>query len=642
MASSPSDIEPGIESKDVSQDNGEAKVFKSSRFIGLVDVPEVETINSNFIYNFFVPDERIDDSGAPRFQGALKKQTTINGQVGFIDNTQKAVDSSVLASEMPRFVRLDWVEPNLYNSRNLQDMSEGNVGFLEQNQDSINSESTMTSFRDGVIQTRDIDLRKRLRQKIVTYAKLKGVNSVIPKDVLEVFSDKDHMDSSIADDLLQGFLAPELSQVNEIRQVKETVRFLDASRLTMHSFVDRKLGKSIFNSIFSKKADNISLIKDFDDDFKENYSFLSIDASSDSLEPNVVGYQFSKVDAASADFASTLVGYVVERRTMGNVGLFDEKTADFYFIDGHSKTTFIDTRVLYDQAYSYTVKAVYALEFTLEIADDPTTTAVDAGFYRIRTLVSSKRSKSTNVTCVERIPPVEPDGVLYRFNYGAGRGMLINWQMPVGTQRDIKYFQVFRRRNIKEPFTCIAEIDFDDSVVRAPRPEKVREDRIFKYKFPRTFFSDNRFDRDSKFIYAVATVDAHGLTSGYSAQTEVGFNRVKNEIMLKTISRPGAPKQYPNFYIDPTLDDNFTVDSLTTDAMLSSKKHSVKIYFDPDALNVTKATPDGSTVTTMPVVTSLNKSNTKYVLSLLNVDRQKSADVEFSIINSRNKLQLNF
>ena len=77
MTSSPSDIEPGIESKDVSQDNGEAKVFKSSRFIGLVDVPEVETINSNFIYNFFVPDERIDDSGAPRFQGAFRKLLTL-------------------------------------------------------------------------------------------------------------------------------------------------------------------------------------------------------------------------------------------------------------------------------------------------------------------------------------------------------------------------------------------------------------------------------------------------------------------------------------------------------------------------------------------------------------------------------------
>ena len=104
------------------------------------------------------------------------------------------------------------------------------------------------------------------------------------------------------------------------------------------------------------------------------------------------------------------------------------------------------------------------VEFVIALADNPKTKAIDAGFYKIKAVLASKPSKSVNLTCVERIPPVEPDGVLYRYNYDHGTGLLINWQQPPGTQRDIKYFQIFRRRNIKEPFTCIAEIDFDDTI----------------------------------------------------------------------------------------------------------------------------------------------------------------------------------
>ena len=221
--------------------------------------------------------------------------------------------------------------------------------------------------------------------------------------------------------------------------------------------------------------------------------------------------------------------------------------------------------------------------------------------------------------------------------------------MPSGKQRDIKYFQVFRRKSINEPFTCIAEIDFNDAIKRWKgrdarqmfRAEKVRSDRVYTFEFPTTFFNDARFDRKSKFIYAVAAVDAHGLTSGYSAQTEVGFNRNRNRITLETISRPGAPKQYPNFYIDPSLDDNFAVDSLTSDAMMSSKKQSVTVYFDPDALSASVDGNEGSNYhknkKTIKIIKSKNKDNgAKYVLNILNVDRQLAANFTMDVINKRN------
>ena len=41
-----------------------------SRIITVLDVPEVQTFRANFSYNFFTPDEKVNDDGNHRAQGA--------------------------------------------------------------------------------------------------------------------------------------------------------------------------------------------------------------------------------------------------------------------------------------------------------------------------------------------------------------------------------------------------------------------------------------------------------------------------------------------------------------------------------------------------------------------------------------------
>ena len=86
-----------------------------------------------------------------------------------------------------------------------------------------------------------------------------------------------------------------------------------------------------------------------------------------------------------------------------------------------------------------------------------------------------------------------------------------------------------------------------------------------------------------------------------------------------------APKQYPNFFIDPDLDDNIFVDSLSQDVMLSSHKQKITVYFNPDATKFISS--DGRSG---DIVTTQN-SNSIYKLHLLNIDRQKSSIIELSI-----------
>jgi len=200
--------------------------------------------------------------------------------------------------------------------------------------------------------------------------------------------------------------------------------------------------------------------------------------------------------------------------------------------------------------------------------------------------------------------------------------------MPSGRSRDVKFFQIFRRNNIYEPFECIAELDFDNSEIKTLRPESVREDLVYRFSGPQTYYEDSTFDRDSSSaIYAVCAVDAHGLTSGYSTQTEVGFDRNKNVLTLKNISRPGAPKQYPNFFVDPDLDDNIAVDSFTQDAIFDSGRQTVRVYFTPDAKLVSDR--DGQE---RNVFVDQN-SDGKYKIHFINLDLQKSTTAEIYINN---------
>ena len=90
-------------------------IIKDSKFVGLTDVPEVSDLSGRFTYNFFVPDELINDDGVPRFQGALKKVTSNGIVTGYKDNTQKEVDVTVIAAQAPRFVELDWSPVKLTN-----------------------------------------------------------------------------------------------------------------------------------------------------------------------------------------------------------------------------------------------------------------------------------------------------------------------------------------------------------------------------------------------------------------------------------------------------------------------------------------------------------------------------------------------
>jgi len=595
-----------------------------SRYVGFVDVPEPKELKVNFTYNFFEPEERTDKTGKEKYHGTKDEIEQWENKKAFTAAKQR----------IPRFIEIMFSETNCGNdvidigNKTLQLFNELKTGG------NANSEESLTTKKDTASKISDPFLKDRLSSKINLLLDILEINS---KSVLEQSKEISDLNDTINKDYIREILKPindaKLLEVNEISQITKEGLFNKAAALNLHMLLDRNYSQMMLTGDFT----NISLGK------VESIQALQLDSATAVVnnddETGSTGFVpnfkvFVESDAQSSPekrLKSMTLGYIINRKEYTLSGKF-VGSVDFY-LKGKSNTSYIDTKVVYGARYTYSVKTIALLEKIEEIAEE---------FKRVWILITSKLSKDASVKTMEGVPPLEPDGIFYRYNPEGIRGLAIRWQVPVGKQRDTKFFQIFRRKSIYEPFSCVAELDFDDSTIRTARRETVNNDRVHRLSGPTTFYIDPEFTRDSKYIYSVVAIDAHGLTSGYGAQTLVSFDKIKNTINLKNISRSGAPKQYPNFFVDPKLDDNVFVDSISQDVMLSSHKKKIMIYFDPDAITFTSgdivgadATNNGIYEAGFGTLVKSKSNNAVYKLHLINIDRQKSKTVHLEISDNR-------
>jgi hypothetical protein len=190
---------------------------------------------------------------------------------------------------------------------------------------------------------------------------------------------------------------------------------------------------------------------------------------------------------------------------------------------------------------------------------------------------------------------------------------------------DIKKFQIFRRKSVDEPFELLQVFDFDDAEIKFPLLENKIDKNVVEYSLdPQRIYYDYDFYKESEYIYALASVDAHGLSSNYSAQLAVKFDQYSNKLVVNYISKSGAPKQYPNLYLDKDL---------FLDTIKTSTKNTMHMYLNPDCYSVVL-----NSGTKLDMLRT-NKNGGKYIINFINVENQKSANVEISITDLRNEMQ---
>jgi hypothetical protein len=317
-----------------------------------------------------------------------------------------------------------------------------------------------------------------------------------------------------------------------------------------------------------------------------------------------------------------IVGYLVQKNEIIKGGL--TKSFPDMFIDNPKYfSEFIDTQVRYGAVYNYKIRTIAMCTSAIKVINQLDNTSK----YCIADFLIASDGKNIAVSCVENVPPPPPGRVRARVDYEY-RKPVITWEFPFNKQRDIKRFQVFKRSTIDDPFTLVAEYEFDNSVEETVPNETAQTDKLFKLKWPLRSYRDDNFNlKFDTAIYAIACVDAHGLSSNYSAQISVTYDKFTNRLHTNVICKENCPKPYPNLYISHDFFE---------DLIRSSGKKRCTVFFDPEYYWVTK-TRDPEVPGIKEVIRHIKMADKRssedasYTIQFIDVDKQQDQVVRFKI-----------
>lgn len=634
-----------------------------SKEIYAVDVPEVERFEGTFHYNFFAPDESTSDVG-----GIPTK---------FLKRNSAEIDASFIQYSLtraPRLVSFKWKVPRLANPGGLsfEGYTDGpfktksqNGSLITSNLDKIVMEDQFSTNNYVALNFHDGDIDEKLHYYVSGSSEIRsladssdGNNSLYkaaqklvtqtPSSVTSQFLYKVLANQTLANG--SRFFSDDGSRVfNEyFRELKSVSTNVQVNSKLLHDVVNNVISdpttpyatdlkdtfaasKQIKTEAIRNAAGGLS-----EDDYKTFIPYIDV-----SVQKGVSGQNY---------ISSEIVGYIIDRFELDGNGV--SKQLDPIIVEKASIGTTADYKVKYNSRYAYCIRTI-AL-FTLPAINDDTNEVA-----LIRTLVSSRPSNMVYVETIETTAPPVPSDLNFTWNYerinpltaeydkdgnayqgtGIAGSLLVHWTFPANSQRDIKRFQVFRRKDTDSPFELIKEYNFDDSLVKFPSKENPDPKNVENVTSPVTFYYDDDFQVgnhnfhnqqmskfvgleispfSSAYIYAVASIDAHGYTSPLSAQYLVWFDPFKNKLQKHLVSHSGAPKPYPNLFLNA---DTFV------DTMRVSGAHSKKlrVYFTPECYYVLdeKDRPQK--------VISTKQDGKSYKLQFINIDNQKSAVVNIAL-----------
>lgn len=606
--------------------------------VSVVDVPEVNDFRATFVYNFFTPDESHNDSAVAPPGARVVPASSFDATR--VDNVRRTI---------PRFVKFDFTPPGsshgvLKGNEFLVDRPfdrerlsiARNLSKVQTEEEFSGKLYTGFEFQDSNVDQKLFTLVSGSIAKRVT-AKNRGVQQQIDENrraVIDNLTDEHSLldaARALADDTSEGVsnnvIVDALSQIEALK-----LTFVDDSgqKKLIDDTFDRVKNVTVKGQLSNKLVGRIvkNIINDPMSPFSDEFAALrpKTDAKQAAMlarfNPNIIrraefetefkALTKKPIDSHDAPSFSRVIGYVIEKTEVTADGKLKKHPP--VVVENGAATMAIDNRVAYGHTYIYTIRTVAQLQVRAS-PDEIDEVILATG------LVQSRRSHRVFVQCIESIPPpsIADLNVIWSYTHSAP---MLTWSFPVNPQRDIKRFQIFRRAKIDEPFQLIRELDFDDSDLRMDSGETPDPALVEKLSAPVTSYLDKGFTKESKYIYAVCSIDAHGFSSNYSLQMEVSFDQFKNKLHKRLVSNSGAPKSYPNMSL---LQDTFV------DSMRVSDHTRVKVVFDPEFLEVVNASGDDLGL----LVTDKLGQDAKYRLQFINTDVQKLQVVDVKIKDRR-------
>jgi hypothetical protein len=605
-----------------------------SKQIFVVDLPEVQEFTGRFQYNFFVPDERVNDTGGVPLQFLQKTSFEFDAYFYKYSDTK-----------LPRYVSFTFkpTVSQLKKSQPVVKQKSSNKGnLISSNIDNVMTEDEFSVSSFTSLLFHDPNADDKLHSLVS--------GSVSHAKYLQTENYKKYDDLTTLKSIIKksGERSEILEKSLNLNQRKSGTRFFNKGNqfsdeqiealksVTVAAQVNNKyMNELVLRALSDPDVQYTGELADLVEVSKGKFSEALKDANSvisdDDYESFVKYIEVLPVDSSdqiSAD--SEIVGYIIDKFEITEDG--KRVIHPSIVIENSNATTAYDARVRYGSKYTYSIRSVALL--TIPAIDDLSNKTVN-----VKILVSSKPSSRVTITAHESVAPPPPVDVSFTWDYervnlttaefdsntqsfvpntGIAGSLMIHWSFPVNSQRDIKKFQVFRRSSVNHPFELVKEYDFDDSVVKFESHESFEDELTEVVSSAKTFFYDDDFIKESVFIYSVVCVDAHGLSSNYSAQYEVKFDEFKNKLVKTLISHTSAPKSYPNLYVENEL--------MRNSVLVNGESSKIaNIYFNPEYYYV----KDDQDKKTKVVVSK--QENGQYVFTFLNLDSMEQKNVTVKI-----------
>jgi hypothetical protein len=602
-----------------------------TRIIYSVDVPEVTELKTEFVYNYFVTNEAVRDKDILT-DDAIKN---MNLSQNIISKPRTELAESYLdygSRKFPRYVKITFKGPKkipYIESGEENDIISQNIDKIVSETQFATSYYTAINFKNNEIDKQTASIFKNASmllndtKEINSSKSVEAVKSLIgssdEKVVGNVLSQQEYIANTIfkkndGKKTINNYL-DNLKNVSTNAQVSNNLLYDLVQRASNDSLnINKNSFKTIKNQLGSKRNNN----SNFDlteDEFKTNIQYT-----------NVV----SSADDANVPTTYKLVGYIIEKTEIFPDGT--QRNFDPIVIEDPRFTSYADFDVRYGTVYIYQVKSI--MEATFAAVDN-----VGLGISMISSLISSKPVISY-VETTEDIAPPPPTGLKFVWDFdrinpttaefdhtsnsiipgtGVRGSLLIYWSFPINSQMDIKKFQVFRRKNLEDPFELLKVFDFNDAAVKFPDEEKKINQKLVEIVTPNpeSSYYDDDFSKKSEYIYSVAAVDAHGISSNYSEQFHVRFDQYANKLITRLVSTQNAPKSYPNMYLEKDL---------FLDSVKTSNKNTMHFYFTPSCYSVSN-----DNVKTDVVVTE----NGRYKVNFINIENQDSTQLTINLKDFR-------
>jgi hypothetical protein len=558
----------------------------TSNVLSQVDLPKTHVESAEFTYGFFTPDESLVESPSP------KRRVTPD-----------IVKSVLLKS--PRYVTLTITPPvtkrtSLPNSKAIQTVRE-NLTRVYSSEDVGNSGCTTVTLQDT-------GMLDRLYDMINRSASMRGIEGNFTDVTQELgYALGNAVDRKLLQTLGSRYAAAGAQFVTD--RVRIGSGKFGQARENPYVIV---ISDKFVNDALNSAADTLGVgVADTAGMLDVETRAAQADARRENQAISSNDYitfvdPISTRESSSKQFYydTSLMAILVYRRELLPDGNSETRLIDVLPSDTQS---YVDFNVKLGATYFYWTHAVYSVS----------TSAITANTGQVVTaeiLMQSEPSDSYKVRTNDEVPPPPPSDLSLRWDYQQKK-LVVSWTFPPNPQRDIKYFQVFRRRETAEPFELLVEYDFNDSFVSPTRNENVLELNTRKLNSPLTVYVDSDFRKDSKFIYTLASVDARGMISNYSAQIEATFDLARNRLVTKHISPGGAPRPYPNVFLKGDL---------FLDSIVTTNKRRLKVYFDPEYLKLLDRSGNDLNLFSY-------EDKAKYKVTVIDVDRAEQITLDMSI-----------